>query len=271
MVDLDLLRAVVAVWRVGSVTGAAKQLHLTQGAVSARLKAAEAEVGRTLFVRRPRGVEPTEVCDRLVRAVLGPLDAVESAWTDALARDETDVTVHLGGPSDFLAELVLPALVGGHRVAASFGLPDELLSAVYDGRLDLAVSTVAPRRSPAVVEAIFEEKLLWVGHAKAWSDGPWLAYGEGLPLISRYAKHTRRPKPTPDVVVADLRALARMLETGAGTTVLPHYLVPKNIPVIEQLDPPVTNTLWLVTSRGRAGFASVRAVTEALRRHLDAL
>ncbi len=265
MVDLDLLRAVVAVWRAGSVTGAAQRLHLTQGAVSSRLKAAESEVGRALFVRRARGVEPTEACDHLVREVLGPLDAIEAAWTNALGRDEEDVTVYIGGPSDFLAEVALPALVGRHRIVARFGHPDDVLPAVYDGTLDLAVSTVPPRRSPALVEPLYEETLAWVGHVTRWSQGPWLAYSEGLPLISRYAKRTRRKAPRPAIVAPDLRALRRMLATGKGTTVLPEYLVPEDLPVIEVPRRPVTNTLWLVTGRRRAGYASVQAAAEALR------
>lgn len=264
------MRAVVAIWRAGSVSAAARQLHLTQGAVSSRLKAAEAAVGCPLFVRQPRGMEATEVCDHLVRQVLSSLDVVERAWTEAVGSDDSDVTVHVGGPSDFLSELVLPALTQ-HRVMVRFGFPDDLLPDVYAGALDLVVSTVAPRRSPADVESLFDEELLWVGHATAWDDGPWFAYHEGLPLISRYAKRTQRPTPLPSVIVPDLRALRTMLLQGVGTTVLPSYLVPPELPVLERPKEPATNTLWLVTGRHRAGNASVVAVADQIRRAVSAV
>jgi DNA-binding transcriptional LysR family regulator len=57
--SLDLLRTFLAVYREGSLTRAAQRLSLSQPAVTGQLKTLEAELGRPLFTRLPRGVEPT--------------------------------------------------------------------------------------------------------------------------------------------------------------------------------------------------------------------
>lgn len=58
-VHLSALRAVEAVGRLGGLRTAADELGVTVGAVSQQIQKAEAELGRPLFERRPRGLVPT--------------------------------------------------------------------------------------------------------------------------------------------------------------------------------------------------------------------
>jgi LysR family glycine cleavage system transcriptional activator len=57
---LTCLRSFEATSRLGSVTLAAKELHVTHSAISQQLKALEAFVGLTLFVREGRGLRVSE-------------------------------------------------------------------------------------------------------------------------------------------------------------------------------------------------------------------
>ncbi|MFW3615590.1 LysR family transcriptional regulator [Billgrantia antri] len=59
MHDLPTLRAFVTVAREGSVSRAAERLHLTQPAVSLKLKHLQEALGLTLFRRRPQGLALT--------------------------------------------------------------------------------------------------------------------------------------------------------------------------------------------------------------------
>ncbi len=63
--DSRQLRAFAALARLGSVTGAAQELRLTQGAVSHSMKALEKEIGCRLFTRGRRGVTLTPAGRRL--------------------------------------------------------------------------------------------------------------------------------------------------------------------------------------------------------------
>jgi DNA-binding transcriptional LysR family regulator len=57
--DLTLLRAFVTVARTGNLTRAAEQLHLTQPAVSLRLKQLQAQLDLALFARHAHGLSLT--------------------------------------------------------------------------------------------------------------------------------------------------------------------------------------------------------------------
>lgn len=58
--DIAALEVVVAVGRLGSMGAAARDLGLSQQAVSSRVRGVEHELGVEIFVRSPAGVEPTE-------------------------------------------------------------------------------------------------------------------------------------------------------------------------------------------------------------------
>src|SRR5918998_1204071 len=67
--DLNLLRVFDAVARERHVTRAAETLNLSQPAVSNALSRLRAALGDELFLRRPGGVEPTE----LAQSLAGPV------------------------------------------------------------------------------------------------------------------------------------------------------------------------------------------------------
>lgn len=79
--DLNLLRVFDAVARERHVTRAASRLHLSQPAVSNALARLRAALNDELFLRRPGGVEPTE----LALALAGPVAEVLDRLRDTLA------------------------------------------------------------------------------------------------------------------------------------------------------------------------------------------
>ncbi|WBC12772.1 LysR family transcriptional regulator [Micromonospora sp. WMMA1998] len=285
-VSLDLLRSFLAVHRAGSVTGAAELLGVAQPTVTAQLRALEEAVGRPLFDRLPRGVTPTAAGDELARRVAEPLDRLAAVLTDepgaAYAR-----TVFLGGPAELLAERVLPALGGlvaeGLELRVVAGLPERLLDDLVAGRLDLAVTSVRPRRRGVVVEPLYDEEFVLVA-APLWADRlpdpvtpvalrdvPLVAYGEEGPILRRYWRTVfdTRLTRTPSLVVADLRAVRAAVVAGAGASVLPAYLCRGELAsgaVRALLAPPVPplNTLFLAARPGVAGRREVQAVRRAL-------
>ncbi|MFD6167227.1 LysR family transcriptional regulator [Oerskovia sp. NPDC060287] len=80
--ELRHLRYFTAVVEAGSFTAAAVRLHLSQPPLSVAIAKLEAEVGVSLLVRTPRGVEPTSAGRYLLDAssrVLGDVDDIVSA------------------------------------------------------------------------------------------------------------------------------------------------------------------------------------------------
>ena len=74
MADLGHLRSFLAIYRAGSLTRAARLVHLTQPALSQQLRSLEAHLGRRLFTRLPRGLEPTPAAHDLATAIGPHLD-----------------------------------------------------------------------------------------------------------------------------------------------------------------------------------------------------
>lgn len=87
MQEYAALRAFVAVARTGSVSRAAEQLHLTQPAVSLKLKQLQQHLGLTLFTRRPQGLTLTADGYAL-------LPAAENALASALAFEQSASALH---------------------------------------------------------------------------------------------------------------------------------------------------------------------------------
>ena len=287
--SLDLLRTFLAVYRDGSLTRAARDLSLSQPTVTAQLKALEAELGRPLFTRLPRGVEPTAAADLLARRVAEPLDRLDALTAGGLVEpaDTFARTVHLGGPAEFTTARVLPALAGlvsdGLRLRVHLGVADELGRALGTGAIDVAVTPVRPRHRGLRVRPLCDEEFVLVaapawaerlageltdgGDGRALDDVPLVSYGEDLPIVRRYWQtvfHTR-PRHTAAVVVADLNAVMAAVVAGAGFSVLPDYLCRAAIrdgalvPLLEPALPPI-NTIFLAARAGMLTNPAVAAV-----------
>ena len=93
MADLGHLRSFLAIYRAGSLTRAARLVHLTQPALSQQLRSLEAHLGRRLFTRLPRGLEPTPAAHDLATTIGPHLDAL-----GAIAEHARVGAEHIAGP-----------------------------------------------------------------------------------------------------------------------------------------------------------------------------
>lgn len=111
MMKLDEMELLVRVAETGSMTQAARQLHLTPAAVSAVVKRAEEALGVRIFERTTRSVHPTE--EGLV--VLEGCQAVVERWQRTLedvkgAASKLSGTVHISAPADTTYQVVAPVV-----------------------------------------------------------------------------------------------------------------------------------------------------------------
>lgn len=78
--ELRTLRYFVTVVREGSITAAAKSLHVTQPTLSRQLAALEDELGHLLYQRNRKGIELTEqgvILRRYAESILALADKAE--------------------------------------------------------------------------------------------------------------------------------------------------------------------------------------------------
>ncbi|MCC6889399.1 MAG: LysR family transcriptional regulator [Hyphomicrobiales bacterium] len=182
-VPIELLKTVILIADLGSVTRAARELGISQSAVSSQMRRLESLLSSAVFVKQGRGVQLTEtglmvtsharrivaLSDRLLTIV----DAGESRMRRA----------RVGLPSGLDSELLLPVVESlatalGEGVALNCDSRGNLLHALESGFIDVAMMMdIAP--IPAQVGAEWIEQWQWV---KATDF--LLSPGAPIPLVS---------------------------------------------------------------------------------------
>src|SRR5437868_1982217 len=95
-----------------NVTQAAKDLGLTQSALSQRLSLLEEDLEVTLFIREPRGLKLTEAGQKLLRFATMNQKIEEELLFDLKGHaQELAGTLRIGGYSSVLRSVLVPALV----------------------------------------------------------------------------------------------------------------------------------------------------------------
>ncbi|MBP0495118.1 LysR substrate-binding domain-containing protein [Pararoseomonas indoligenes] len=171
--ELDLLRAFVAVAETGSFTAAAEVVARSQSAVSQKVLRLEEIIGRRVFERTSRSLSLTRDGEALLVAARRMLE-----FNDALMRQMREPprvgTLRLGISEDFVPG-ELPKLLArfarmhpGVRVELMTGLSCELLEAYDAGRLDAVVAKKdgAAQRG----RVIWREPLVWMAGAEYRPD-----------------------------------------------------------------------------------------------------
>jgi DNA-binding transcriptional LysR family regulator len=170
--DIVLARTFLEVLATGSFIAAAERLHLTQTAVSARIRALENQLGRRLFVRNKAGARLTAAGDRFVRHATTLVQVWERARQQVALPPGRAQGVSIGGELSLWSPLLSDWLVWMRRecpevaVRAEVEAPGRLLDKVQDGSLDLAVLYSPEQRSDLVVELLMDEKLVMVTTAQ---------------------------------------------------------------------------------------------------------
>ncbi len=147
--DIELLRAYVAVVDTGSLTRAARQVHRTQAAVSMQMKRLEEQAGCPLFRKDGRTLALTDDGKQLV-SYARRLLALHDEALSQLAPRENLPALRVGCPDDY-AQSLLPLLVATLRsrhpeltLQLSCAPSITLRQRMDDGELDLTILTQAP-------------------------------------------------------------------------------------------------------------------------------
>ncbi|HRH88023.1 MAG TPA: LysR family transcriptional regulator [Rubrivivax sp.] len=161
-VDLNLLPVLDALLRQRSATLAARELDISQSALSSALGRLRALLGDELFVRTGRGLRPTPRASALAEPVAELLERVRdrilpAASFDPRAAKRESRIAH----SDVGAYVLWPRIVRALRRSAS-GLtlalrvvdPQTVAAALAEGHIDLAIGSF-----PGLPNALFQQRL----------------------------------------------------------------------------------------------------------------
>ncbi len=205
LLDLDLLRTLVAIAETGNFSAAGAEVGRTPSAISMQVRKMEETLGKPVFIRDSRSVTLTADGE----ALLAHARKMLALNREVMARFITpDVAgeVRLGAPDD-VAERFLPTMLrrfaDTHPAVIVNVVVDgslELMEMVRAGRLDMAIITCeAGFRGDDAAEVIYREGLVWAGlkggcaadrdplPVSVWEDGcAWRKLGlEGLEAQGR--------------------------------------------------------------------------------------
>ncbi|MEM6960845.1 MAG: LysR family transcriptional regulator, partial [Myxococcota bacterium] len=105
------MELLIRVAETGSMTVAARQMHLTPAAVSATVGRVEEALGVRLFERTTRAIHPTDEGSALLEGCQEMVVQWERTLEQVRGTQEMEGTVHLSAPADTTYQILAP-LVG---------------------------------------------------------------------------------------------------------------------------------------------------------------
>jgi molybdate transport repressor ModE-like protein len=184
--DLTLrqLRALAAVNAMGSVTGAAKSLNLTQPAVTLQLRNLEALTGLPLIQRTGEGMRLTDAG----REVLAMTERIEAALLDCeqtldmiAGRSGGHVSIGAVSTAKYFVPFAIAAFSRQHPkidITLRVGNREDIREALRGYDLDIAIMGQPPPDVPVEKRLLGEHP-----HVIVAAAGHWLARDSGLAVV----------------------------------------------------------------------------------------
>lgn len=257
-------------WRcvhAGRITAAARELHLSQSALSLQLQSLERALGKRLLTRSRKGVELTpdgrlvyEHCERIFSA--------GDALAQALRGKPEPAAVRLGVTANLGRDAVLAAVAAlggrpGEAVSIYVGPRDDVRERLQKRRLDVALAGAdfSPELGVPFRSSLVDTRPLLFVAAPALTRR-WKAFppkDEELPVLLRSRENplreavlswlrSRGAKPSPVAESDDADLLCTLAEQGRAAAALPAVTVAAavaagRLKVLAR--PPVSQEIWM--------------------------
>lgn len=181
--DINLARTFLEIVKTGTFVGAAANLHLTQTAVSARIRMLEQQLDRTLFVRNKAGAKLTPAGEQFFRFATSLVQIWDRARASVAMAPGRSTVVVIGVEFSQWSPLMRHWLLWMRRecpdiaVNVHVSTADRLMEQVQEGALDIAILYAASPKPGIVAELLSEERLVLVTTAAAGQPidaGDWI-------------------------------------------------------------------------------------------------
>lgn len=284
---LQSMRSFVAIVDAGSLSGAARQLHLGQPAVSKALAALEEHLGARLLTRTTRSHALTEAGRRFYDRARIALDEADAAFAAARAESASlNGWLRIAAPPVLASQLLIPLLPQFRQrhpaLALDLVLDDRQIDLVEEG-IDVALRAGDPggaslvgRRLPQIERLIvgaadYLERAGAPDHPDRLGDHPLIAYSrysaEGWTMTRD--EETVRPDPQARVRVSSAEGLRACVLAGMGlalasSLMFRHELADGRVRRVLpgwQLAPA---DLWVLYPQGRRATARAREFADWL-------
>jgi LysR family transcriptional regulator, low CO2-responsive transcriptional regulator len=236
--EIRQLKAFLAIAEAKTFTAGARQVNVTQAAISMQIRQLEDEVGLPLFTRTPRRVILTEAGEHLLeraRKILREHDAALAEISELAGAEHG--RLRIGSASAMFATMQLPMILQrlkekfpNAEITVSSGTSQALVDKILHGEIDIAFVSLPVDNSNVTTELLFSDEIVAIAHPKhPLSDQKFISAAAlaGEPLIlGEKGGNTRRlvdefftaASVQPNVVMELSRqeAINQMVENGMG-------------------------------------------------------
>jgi DNA-binding transcriptional LysR family regulator len=244
MVNLEWYRTFKSVYKNGNFSLAAKELFISQPAVSQQIAMLEAHVGYTLFNRKSKGVVPTEYAKLLNNLIIDALDRLENVENGFRAKAFNANRLLSIGVSKHLMSRFGPSLVAKFDfIDFTFGSSEVLFDLVNSKKLDFAIVTqqydtfdTLQQQVGAIKQVVVAtpdipiQELTAKIQAEDWTavenwlnDQRWYSHDSGIPHIKLFWLHVfnkKRPAIVANYIIPSENEMLNILAQNTGVTIV---------------------------------------------------
>ena len=244
MVNLEWYRTFKSVYKNGTFSLAAKELFISQPAVSQQIGMLEAHVGYKLFNRKSKGVEPTEYAKLLNNLIIEALDRLENVENGFRAKAfNANRLISVGVSKHFMISLGSVLLSKFDFIDFSFHENDVLFELVDSKKLDFAIVTKQYDTFDTIQKTVGKIKQVIIGSntidasslklniknkdfnaTESWlNEQKWFSHDAGIPHVKLFWLHVfnkKRPSMVPNYIIPSEHEMIEMLSRNAGVAVV---------------------------------------------------
>ncbi|SEM49805.1 DNA-binding transcriptional regulator, LysR family [bacterium A37T11] len=270
--NLEWFRTFRAIYETGTMSGAAKQLFVSQPGISLHLNSLEAYTGFPLFERTARKMIPTEKGKLLYQQLLNSLLCLEDIETRFQRKSGKDrATVSVGMCVETFQQALekhIPTL--DFNLIMQFGSNEQLVQSLEHGSVDLILTSCTSTANGLIYQPFTAERMVLVAGRdtdvsafqticqgnqepfKKWLRSQlWYNTAADLGVLNLFwlENFGERPGFLPNYIVPNKFSIIRCLSEGNGLAVLPEFLCYEtirngNIQKIWEGYRPIENTLY---------------------------
>jgi DNA-binding transcriptional LysR family regulator len=284
--NLDQLRALLRVIELGSFSAAARQLNLTQPAVSLQIRELERRFGVRLIERlgkRAHTTAPGATLVEAARRIFHECDLIDAAMRPY--RDGWIGRVQIGATNTMLVHVLPPILRELSREHPGIDLhvtnmpTRESVERILQNRLDLALVTLPVQKRHLRITPLLPEQLVAIFPAgtRGLPDEVTPEFAARQPLLMEhtggavYALVVRwlsglGSLPRPPMHLGTIEALRSAVASNLGMSIVPEIVVANHAPeiIVRPLRPQLSRTLALIEHRNKPNEPALEIVRNAL-------
>lgn len=278
MVNLEWYRTFKAVYKTGTLTGAAEVLFISQPGVSLHLSSLESYVGYKLFDRTGRKMVPTEKGKVLYNFVIDALGKLEEAEQNFQRSTEKNMPTISIGMCFETFQITLEQYISTlpFNVIIQFGEYPLMVENLEKGILDIIITPQMVTKSTIEYQPFSSETIVLVGGndinvfefetieknnnleaTENWLKAQkWYGTTGDMEHLRRFwqLNFNKHADFRPNYIVPNLNSIVRCLSSGKGLAVVPDFLCRKEIDnhqiqLIWKGKVPLENTLYFATRK----------------------